>query len=51
MSLHPYNAAWDEWMDADGKLPARTCLVASPQLHTPNGLVEITVDAFVDAKE
>uniref|UniRef100_A0A7S0SYV9 Uncharacterized protein n=1 Tax=Mantoniella antarctica TaxID=81844 RepID=A0A7S0SYV9_9CHLO len=43
------NRAWDEWMDGEGNLPARTCLVASPQLHTPHGLVEITVDAFVAA--
>jgi enamine deaminase RidA (YjgF/YER057c/UK114 family) len=41
------NAAWDEWMDVEGRLPARTCLVASPQGHTPHGRVEITVDAFV----
>lgn len=41
------NEAWDEWMDKEGRLPARTCLVASPQSHTPHSRVEITVDAYV----
>ena len=45
--VHIANEAWDEWMDEEA-LPARTNLVASPQLHTPHGLVEITVDAFLD---
>lgn len=49
--VHAANAAWDEWMNTDGNLPARTNLVASPQLHTPDSLVEITVDAFVNAPE
>jgi len=49
--VHAANAAWDEWMDTNGNLPARTNLVASPQLHTPDSLVEITVDAFVNAPE
>ena len=44
------NDAWDAWMD-EGKLPARTCLVASPQGHTPHSRVEITVDAFVAEDE
>mmetsp|Transcript_28174 Transcript_28174/g.81457 ORF Transcript_28174/g.81457 Transcript_28174/m.81457 type:complete len:162 (-) Transcript_28174:1022-1507(-) len=41
------NEAWDEWMNQEGRLPARTCLVASPQGHTPHSRVEITVDAFI----
>ena len=45
------NDAWDSWMDLEGRLPARTCLVASPQGHTPHSRVEITVDAFVAEDE
>ena len=45
------NDGWDEWMDKEGRLPARTCLVASPQGHTPRSRVEITVDAFIAEDE